>query len=73
MAETVLSSQNSLNTIVSTPEPTEKEKDYNKNLPSLKHSQVNSEGWTTFEEPILYVYGGKGPYVGRYASIRFST
>lgn len=33
-------------------------------LPELKHLS-DSEGWTTFEEPLLYVYAGKGPYVGR--------
>lgn len=33
-------------------------------LPPLKHS-TDEEGWTTFEEPLLYVYAGKGPYVGR--------
>ena len=33
-------------------------------LPPLKYS-ADEEGWTTFEEPLLYVYAGKGPYVGR--------
>lgn len=66
MAETVISSQSSVNTIVTSPEPVELDEGDNKQLPSLKHSHVDSEGWTTFEEPILYVYGGKGPYVGRY-------
>ena len=23
------------------------------------------DGWTIFDEPILYVYAGKGPYVAR--------
>jgi len=31
----------------------------------LEHSHTDEEGWTTFDEPILYVYAGKGPYVGR--------
>lgn len=30
----------------------------------LKHHE-DEEGWTIFDEPILYVYAGKGPYVGR--------
>lgn len=33
-------------------------------LPPLKHLS-NDDGWTTFDGPILYVYAGKGPYVGR--------
>jgi len=35
-------------------------------LPPLKYLPEDEDGWTTFEEPILYVYAGKGPYVGRY-------
>ncbi|KAF9483786.1 hypothetical protein BDN70DRAFT_873404 [Pholiota conissans] len=38
-------------------------------LPPLKYvkrdEQEDEEGWTTFTDPILYVYAGKGPYVGR--------
>lgn len=30
-----------------------------------EHVLENEEGWTIFDEPILYVYAGKGPYVGR--------
>lgn len=33
-------------------------------LPELRYLS-DDEGWTTFEEPLLYVYAGKGPYVGR--------
>lgn len=35
-------------------------------LPPLKHSSHNpeEEGWITFDKPILYLYAGKGPYVG---------
>jgi sphingosine kinase len=34
-------------------------------LPSLKYLQGEEDGWTIFNESILYVYAGKGPYVGR--------
>lgn len=34
-------------------------------LPPLKYSTDDNEGWTTLEDPIMYVYAGKGPYVGR--------
>lgn len=34
-------------------------------LPPLQRSTEDEEEWTTFEEPLLYVYAGKGPYVGR--------
>jgi len=34
-------------------------------LPTLKYLQGEEDGWTIFNEPILYVYAGKGPYVGR--------
>lgn len=34
-------------------------------LPSLKYLQGEEEGWTIFNESFLYVYAGKGPYVGR--------
>lgn len=33
-------------------------------LPPLKYSG-DDEGWTVLDEPLLYVYAGKGPYVGR--------
>lgn len=29
-------------------------------------SQPVDEGWITFDQPSLYIYAGKGPYVGRY-------
>jgi hypothetical protein len=35
-------------------------------LPPLKYLPEDEDGWATFEEPILYVYAGKGPFVGRY-------
>ncbi|KAJ7709860.1 ATP-NAD kinase-like domain-containing protein [Mycena rosella] len=34
-------------------------------LPPLKHSSTDNDGWTTLEKPLLYVFAGKGPYVGR--------
>jgi sphingosine kinase len=34
-------------------------------LPPLQYSTEDEEDWTTLEEPLLYVYAGKGPYVGR--------
>ncbi|KAG7092503.1 hypothetical protein E1B28_008854 [Marasmius oreades] len=30
-----------------------------------KYSTTDTEGWTTFSKPAIYVYAGKGPYVGR--------
>ncbi|KDR81645.1 hypothetical protein GALMADRAFT_239721 [Galerina marginata CBS 339.88] len=41
------------------------ETSFHDKLPSLKFLDGNEEDWTTFDEPILYVYAGKGPYVGR--------
>ncbi|KAJ7940613.1 ATP-NAD kinase-like domain-containing protein [Mycena leptocephala] len=34
-------------------------------LPALKYSTTDEDGWTILDEPLLYVYAGKGPYVGR--------
>lgn len=34
-------------------------------IPPLKYSMEDTDGWTTFDKPLLYVYAGKGPYVGR--------
>jgi sphingosine kinase len=34
-------------------------------LPALKYLPDDNEGWVTFEDPILFVYAGQGPYVGR--------
>ncbi|OBZ75597.1 Sphingoid long chain base kinase 4 [Grifola frondosa] len=34
-------------------------------LPPLKYAAMDSEGWITFEKPMLYLYAGKGPYVSR--------
>lgn len=40
-----------------------------RNLPPLKFLPDDDDGWTTFDEPTLYVYAGKGPYVGRYSHL----
>lgn len=34
-------------------------------LPPLKFLPEDKDGWTVIDEPLLYVYAGKGPYVGR--------
>ncbi|KAF9075253.1 ATP-NAD kinase-like domain-containing protein [Rhodocollybia butyracea] len=34
-------------------------------LPERQYSFDDTEGWTTFQEPLLYLYAGKGPYVAR--------
>ncbi|KAJ7285788.1 ATP-NAD kinase-like domain-containing protein [Mycena rebaudengoi] len=35
-------------------------------LPPLKYfSPDDGDGWTTLDKPLMYVYAGKGPYVGR--------
>ncbi|KAJ7774558.1 ATP-NAD kinase-like domain-containing protein [Mycena maculata] len=34
-------------------------------LPPLRYSSTDEEGWTTLDKPLLYLYAGKGPYVGR--------
>lgn len=34
-------------------------------LPPLKYSMNDTDGWITVDEPILYLFAGKGPYVGR--------
>jgi sphingosine kinase len=35
-------------------------------LPALLHKDApTGDGWITFEEPICYLYAGKGPFVAR--------
>jgi sphingosine kinase len=34
-------------------------------LPPLKYLMDDTDGWVTIDEPILYLYAGKGPYVSR--------
>nr|GAT58647.1 predicted protein [Mycena chlorophos] len=34
-------------------------------LPTLKYTLDDEEGWTVVQEPLLYLFAGKGPYVGR--------
>jgi len=59
------SSGSSLATPPASSSSTVSEDDIKNNIPPLKYLDDGAEGWTTFEEPILYVYAGKGPYVGR--------
>jgi hypothetical protein len=40
-------------------------------LPPLKYSTNEEDGWTTFDKPLLYLYAGKGPYVGRFVVQHF--
>ncbi|KAJ6596937.1 ATP-NAD kinase-like domain-containing protein [Mycena vulgaris] len=34
-------------------------------LPPLRYSSTDDDGWVTLDKPLLYVFAGKGPYVGR--------
>lgn len=34
-------------------------------LPALKYTAQDTDGWITFDKPLLWVYAGKGPYVAR--------
>ncbi|KAG6814381.1 hypothetical protein H0H92_010967 [Tricholoma furcatifolium] len=34
-------------------------------LPPLMYLPDDRDGWTTYDQPILYIYAGKGPFVGR--------
>jgi sphingosine kinase len=45
--------------------PATSESDIAETLPPLKFQPEDNEGWTTFDDPLLYVYAGKGPFVGR--------
>lgn len=38
-------------------------------LPPTVYSATEDEGWITLNEPLLYVYAGKGPYVSRCVGI----
>ncbi|PFH54314.1 hypothetical protein AMATHDRAFT_44835 [Amanita thiersii Skay4041] len=39
--------------------------DVSEGLPSLKYVSDEGEDWVTIQEPLLYAYAGKGPFVGR--------
>ncbi|EIN07333.1 hypothetical protein PUNSTDRAFT_144839 [Punctularia strigosozonata HHB-11173 SS5] len=39
-------------------------RDANEVLPPLQYT-TDEEGWTTFDKPLLFVYAGQAPYVGR--------
>lgn len=49
----------------SLPQPDIPEEHSDSALPPIIHDPEDSEGWTTVDEPLLFVYAGKGPYVGR--------
>ena len=34
-------------------------------IPPLSESVREEDGWVTFTKPALFLYAGKGPYVGR--------
>lgn len=34
-------------------------------IPPLTQPVDEKDGWITFDKPSLYIYAGKGPYVGR--------
>lgn len=38
---------------------------YGPQLPSLKRLPDELNGWTVFDKPLLWIYAGQGPYVGR--------
>jgi sphingosine kinase len=44
--------------------PSRAEEEGSTALPPLQYAN-DTEGWTTFEGPILFLYAGKGPYVSR--------
>ncbi|KAG5645241.1 hypothetical protein DXG03_006658 [Asterophora parasitica] len=46
-------------------DPLEESTDVSGPLPPLTNLPDDTDGWTTYDEPILYIYAGKGPFVGR--------
>lgn len=42
-------------------------------LPPLEHDADDRSGWITFDKPLLYLYAGQGPYVGRCVSVARSS
>ncbi|KAI0374974.1 hypothetical protein BV20DRAFT_405217 [Pilatotrama ljubarskyi] len=34
-------------------------------LPPLQYSEMDEDGWVTFDRPLAYLFAGKGPYVSR--------
>jgi sphingosine kinase len=66
MAENVSAYRKNRNSMVAKNAPASPpEGDTAETLPPLKFQSEESEGWTTLDEPLLYVYAGKGPFVGR--------
>lgn len=37
----------------------------NSGIPPLTQPVSEEDGWVTFDQPVLCIYAGKGPYVGR--------
>jgi hypothetical protein len=35
-------------------------------LPALQWKDATTDDWITFDKPVLYLYAGQGPYVGRF-------
>ncbi|KAL4253166.1 Lipid Phosphate Formation and Regulation [Abortiporus biennis] len=67
-----VSSSVDTSTLVTAPEGNAKSKpqngDSSETLPDLKYRTVNpteEDGWITFDQPVSYLYAGKGPYVGK--------
>ncbi|TFY77172.1 hypothetical protein EWM64_g6844 [Hericium alpestre] len=48
-----------------TSSPPDQLKQADTTLPQMKYSLEDTDGWITFDKPILYFYAGKGPYVSR--------
>lgn len=46
-------------------QPDEPIQDDSSPLPKPNFLLDDQDGWTTFPDPLLYLYAGKGPYVGR--------
>lgn len=65
MAEIAHSSQNDAQAMPASSPSSESEGKMVDALPPLKYLPNDDEGWTSFDKPVLYVYAGKGPYVGR--------
>ncbi|TEB20022.1 hypothetical protein FA13DRAFT_1593975, partial [Coprinellus micaceus] len=65
MVEKLLSRNNAAHNIPTTGSGAQPQPELGLTLPPLKYYLDDVDGWVTFEEPILFVYAGKGPYVGR--------
>ena len=36
-------------------------------IPPLTQAVDEKDGWITYDQPMLYIYAGQGPYISRYA------